>query len=178
MAGTDRTRETVLGGPAIVLVEPQMGENIGAAARAMLNFGLMDMRLVKPRDSWPNEKARAPASRADVVIDGARVYRRTADAVAGLHHVYATTARPRDMLKPVLTPRAAMEAARRHVAVGESCGILFGREKSGLHNEDVAVSEAIVAVPVNPAFASLNLAQPGCSDVDGFHSTKSHGSRL
>ena len=159
MAGTDRTRETVLGGPAIVLVEPQMGENIGAAARAMLNFGLTDMRLVKPRDSWPNEKARAPASRADVVIDGARVYRRTADAVAGLHHVYATTARPRDMLKPVLTPRAAMEAARRHVTTGESCGILFGREKSGLHNEDVAVSEAIVAVPVNPAFASLNLAQ-------------------
>ena len=159
MAGTDRTREAVLGGPAIVLVEPQMGENIGAAARAMLNFGLTDMRLVRPRDPWPNEKARAPASRADVVIDGARVYRQTTDAVAELHYVYATTARPRDMLKPALTPRAAMAAARRRVAAGESCGILFGREKSGLHNEDVAVSEAIIAVPVNPAFASLNLAQ-------------------
>lgn len=159
MAGTDRTREAVPGGPAIVLVEPLLGENIGAAARAMLNFGLTDMRLVRPRDPWPNEKARAMASRADAVIDGARVYRRTADAVAELHHVYATTARSRDMLKPALTPRAAMEAARRRAAMGESCGILFGREKSGLHNEDVAVSEAIIAVPANPAFASLNLAQ-------------------
>ena len=159
MAGTDQSKEAVLGGPAIVLVEPQMGENIGTAARAMLNFGLTDMRLVRPRDSWPNEKARAPASRADVVIDGARVYRQTADAVAKLNHVYATTARPRDMLKPVLTPRAAMEAARRHAVVGETSGILFGREKSGLHNDDVAVSEAVVAVPLNPAFASLNIAQ-------------------
>ena len=159
MAGTDQTKKAILGGPAIVLVEPQMGENIGTAARAMLNFGLDDLRLVRPRDSWPNEKARAPASRADVVIDSARVYGQTAAAVAELNHVYATTARPRDMLKPVLTPRAAMEAARRHTAAGESCGLLFGREKSGLHNEDIAVSEAIVAVPVNPAFASLNIAQ-------------------
>ncbi len=147
------------GGPAVVLVEPQLGENVGTAARAMLNFGLTDLRLVRPRDPWPNEKARAPASGADAVIDGARVYRRTGDAVAELHHVYATTTRRRDMLKPVLTPRAAMRAARRHAAAGETCGLLFGREKSGLHNEDVAVSEAIVAVPVNPAFASLNLAQ-------------------
>ncbi len=159
MAGTDKTKDAVLGGPSVVLVEPQMGENIGTAARAMLNFGLTDMRLVRPRDSWPNEKARAPASRADVVIDSARVFRQTADAVAELNHVYATTARLRDMLKPVMTPRAAIEAARRHAAVGESTGILFGREKSGLHNDDIAISEAIVAVPVNPAFASLNIAQ-------------------
>ena len=159
MAGTNQSKDAVLGGPAIVLVEPQMGENIGTAARAMLNFGLTDLRLVRPRDSWPNEKARTSASRADVVIDDARVYPQMADAVAELKHVYATTARPRDMLKPVLTPRAAMEEARRFTAVGESCGVLFGREKSGLHNEDVAVSEAIIAVPVNPAFASLNIAQ-------------------
>ena len=159
MAGTDQTKQSILGGPAVVLVEPQLGENIGTAARAMLNFGLKDLRLVRPRDPWPNEKARAPASRADVVIDSARVYRQTADSIAELNHIYATTARPRDMLKPVMTPRAAMEAARRHAAVGETTGILFGREKSGLHNDDIAISKAIVEVPVNPAFASLNIAQ-------------------
>ena len=159
MAGTDRTKEAVLGGPAIVLVDPQMGENIGAAARAMLNFGLTDMRLVRPRDPWPNEKARAPRPAPMSLSTARAVYRQTAEAVADLHHVYATTARPRDMLKPVLTPRAAWKPRVGTSRWGESCGILFGREKSGLHNEDVAVSEAVVAVPVNPAFASLNLAQ-------------------
>lgn len=159
MAGTNHTRKSLLGGPSIILVEPQMGENIGTAARAMLNFGLADLRLVQPRDSWPNEKARAPASRADVVIDNARVYSKLTDAVQGIHHVFATTARSRDMLKPVLTPQEAMQDARRFSLRGESSAVLFGREKSGLNNDDVAISKAIVTVPVNPAFASLNIAQ-------------------
>ena len=159
MAGTDRTREPVLGGPAIVLVAPQLGENIGAAARAMYNFGLTDLRLVAPRDGWPNAKARASASGADVVIDGARVFDTTAQAIADLRHVYAATARPRDARKAVMTPAHAARSMRAVSPEGAGCGVLFGGERAGLDNDDMALAEVIVSVPVNPAFSSLNLAQ-------------------
>src|SRR6188768_1294931 len=142
--------------PAIVLVRPQLGENIGKAARAMLNFGLEDMRLVAPRDGWPNPAAGPAASGADEVLAAAQVFDSVAEAVADCAHVYATTVRKREVTKPVLTPAAA---------AGEIAGnqgrsaILFGPERSGLETEDVALARTIVTVPVNPAFPSLNLAQ-------------------
>ncbi|MGG7565045.1 RNA methyltransferase [Rhodovulum sp. DZ06] len=146
-------------GPAMILVEPQMGENIGAAARAMWNFGLDRMRLVDPRDGWPNPKAVAMSSGAAHVIENAKVTPTTAEAVEDLHYVYATTARPREMAKAVMTPEAAMKDAAARIARGEKVGVLFGRERTGLENDDVVRANAIVTVPVNPAFASLNLGQ-------------------
>lgn len=146
-------------GPVMILVRPQMGENIGAAARAMWNFGLADLRIVAPRDGWPNPKAVAMASGAAKVIDGARVVAETAEACADLNYVYATTARSREMSKLVMTPEAAMADARARAAAGERVGVLFGPERSGLPNDDVVRANAIVTVPVNPAFPSLNLAQ-------------------
>jgi len=147
-AGTDA--------PIIVLVRPQLGENIGKAARAMLNFGLTEMRLVEPRDGWPNPDAGPAASGADEVLAGARVSPSVAEAVADCAHVYATTVRKRGVTKPVLTPAAAASeiAGNR----GRSA-ILFGPERSGLETEDVALARTIVTVSVNPAFPSLNLAQ-------------------
>ncbi|MFT4013480.1 MAG: RNA methyltransferase [Paracoccus sp. (in: a-proteobacteria)] len=146
--------------PAIILVRPQMGANIGAAARAMLNFGLTDMRLVAPRDGWPNPGAVAMASgAAGQVLDRARVFPSLAEAMADLDHVYATTARGRELTKPVLTPATAMQDARARVAQGGRVGILFGPERAGLENDDVARANAIITVPVNPDFPSLNLAQ-------------------
>lgn len=159
MAGTDRTRMPVTGGPSVILVEPQLGENIGAAARAMLNFGLTDLRLVRPRDGWPNDKAEAMAAGAARVIKAARVFESTADAVADLHLVLAATARERLMVKPVLTPATAARRLRELHAGGGQGGLLLGPERSGLSNEDTALAAAIVTIPVNPAFASLNLAQ-------------------
>lgn len=160
MAGTDRTKAAADSpGPAIVLVHPQLGENIGTAARAMWNCGLSDLRLVAPRDGWPSEKAVAAASGADVVLDNARVYDTTAEAVADLERVYATTARRRDMVKPMFTPRGLAGDMRASMARGERCGVLFGAERSGLLNEDVMRAYGIVTVPLNPAFTSLNLAQ-------------------
>ena len=159
MAGSDRSREGAAGGPAVILVRPQMGENIGAAARAMLNFGLTDLRIVEPRDGWPNVKAVNAASGAIEVIDGVRVFDSAAQAIADLSHVFATTARPRDMLKPVTTPRAAVADMRAWDATGERSGVLFGRETMGLDNETLTLADAIIEVPTNPAFASLNLAQ-------------------
>lgn len=146
-------------GPVFVLVEPQMGENIGAAARAMWNFGLDRLRLVSPRDGWPNERAAALASGAGVVLDRAGIYRTTAEAVADCHAVFATTARPRDLAKDVLTPEAAMAEARARIARAERVAVLFGPERAGLANPDIVRAEAIISVPVNPAFGSLNLAQ-------------------
>ncbi len=142
--------------PIIVLVRPQLGENIGKAARAMLNFGLTEMRLVEPRDGWPNPEAGPAASGADEVLAGAQVHGSVAEAVADCAHVYATTVRKRGVTKPVLTP----EAAAREIAgsLGRSA-ILFGPERSGLETEDVALARTIITVPVNPAFPSLNLAQ-------------------
>ena len=142
------------GGPAIVLVRPQLGENIGAAARAMLNFGLTDLRLVEPRDGWPNPAAGPAASGADRVLDGARVYPTTAAAVADRTHVYATTVRRRDVTKPVVSPAQAGPALVRGGAA-----VLFGAERSGLETDDVALARTILTVPVNPDFSSLNLAQ-------------------
>ena len=163
MAGTDRSKaaaaQVSATAPAIILVAPQLGENIGAAARAMLNCGLDELRLVRPRDGWPNPKASANASGADAVIDGARLFESTEEAVADLTRIYATTARPRDMVKVVETPRFAVEEMRARLAVGERVGILFGPERTGLVNDDIALADALICVPLNPAFSSLNLAQ-------------------
>lgn len=142
--------------PAIVLVRPQLGENIGKAARAMLNFGLTDLRLVAPRDGWPNPAAGPAASGADQVLADARVYPDLAAAVADCTHVYATTVRRRGVTKPVVTPERA--AADIHAGPGRSA-LLFGPERSGLETEDVALARTIVTVPINPEFGSLNLAQ-------------------
>lgn len=158
MAGTDRSREeSITAGPAVVLVEPQMGENIGMAARAMLNSGLGDLRLVRPRDGWPNPKARSAASGADLVIEAARVFDTTAAAIADLNLVYAATARPRDMIKPVTTPRQAAGDMRRALGDGLASGVLFGGERAGLENDDIALADTVVQAPLNPAFSSLNL---------------------
>lgn len=158
MAGTDSTKTPMLGGPAVILVDPQLGENIGTAARAMLNCGLTDLRLVRPRDGWPNPKAVRASSGADIVIDNARLYDRTEDAVADLTRVYATTARQRYMVKPVVTPRQAAAEMRAATDAGP-CGVLFGRERTGLENDDLALADALLNVPLNPGFTSLNLAQ-------------------
>jgi tRNA/rRNA methyltransferase len=162
VAGTDRTRGlegAERPGPAVILVEPQLGDNIGAAARAMLNCGLMDMRLVRPRDGWPNPRAEAMASGALAVLDRARVFDTTAEAVAELELVLATTARARDLSRVVLTPRAAAERISGHMAGGGKAGILFGPERAGLVNDDVILADAVINVPLNPTFSSLNLAQ-------------------
>lgn len=145
--------------PAIILVRPQMGENIGAAARAMLNFGLTRMRLVDPRDGWPNPRAVAMASGAGRVLDGAGLFPGVAEAVADCDFVLATTARGRELVKPVLSPERAMEMARALAGEGKRVGILFGPERAGLENEDLVHANALVTVPVNPEFPSLNLAQ-------------------
>ena len=160
MAGTNHKEPSILqDGPAIILVVPQLGENIGKAVRAMYNFGLTDLRLVAPRDGWPNEAAVAPAAGADIVLEKARVYATTAEAIADLTYVYATTARPRDMIKEVVTPRHCANLMRGSVNSGKKVGLLFGPEKAGLKNDDIALSTAIVSVPLNPSFASINLAQ-------------------
>jgi len=151
--------ETATAQPLFVLVRPQMGENIGAAARAMFNFGLTDMALVAPRDGWPNPRAVALASGAEAVLDGAGLFGGTADAVAGCAFVFATTARSRDLTKPVFTPEAAMRHAAGLIAAGQKVAVLFGPERAGLENDDIARANAIVSVPVNPDFPSLNLAQ-------------------
>lgn len=145
--------------PVMVLVRPQLGENIGAAARGMLNFGLEHLRLVAPRDGWPNPAAVALAAGAGRVLDQARLFPDVAAAVADCTTVYATTARPRELTRPVLTPEAAMAEARARIAAGERVAVLFGPERAGLANDDLIPAQAIVTVPVNPAFLSLNLAQ-------------------
>ncbi|PLX37337.1 MAG: RNA methyltransferase [Hyphomicrobiales bacterium] len=145
--------------PIIILVEPQLGENIGTAARAMANFGLAEMRIVNPRDGWPNERARGAASRADHVIDGITVYDTAAEAVADLGFVYATTARSREMAKAVVGPEEAAARCASLSRDGVRTGILFGRERWGLTNDEVALADEIVTLPVDPTFASLNIAQ-------------------
>jgi tRNA/rRNA methyltransferase len=145
--------------PAFILVRPQMGENIGAAARAMLNFGLERMRIVAPRDGWPNSAAVALASGAGRVLDQAGLFPDVKAAIADCDFVFATTARGRELTKPVYSPEAAMDHARALIAAGKKVGVMFGPERAGLENEDVVLANAIVTVPVNPDFASLNLAQ-------------------
>ena len=159
MAGTNRTLSPHLGGPAIILVQPQLGENIGTVARAMLNCGLTDLRLVRPRDAWPNERAIAAASGAIDVLESAKLFDSTAEAVADLTLVYATSARSRDMAKAVVTPRQAALEMRVHDTHGAGCGLLMGPERTGLVNDDIALADALLNVPLNPAFCSLNLAQ-------------------
>ena len=159
MAGTDHRRRAATLGPAIILVEPQLGENIGTAARAMMNCALDDLRLVRPRDGWPSAKAVAAASGADSVLDKARLYPSVEAAIAGLVHVYAATARDRGMVRREVTPRRAAVEMRQWLAADEPCGVLFGPERTGLLNDDVALADTVLTVPLNPGFASLNLAQ-------------------
>ncbi len=147
------------GEPVFILVAPQMGENIGGAARAMWNFGLQRLRIVAPRDGWPSPKAVAMASGAGRLLDAAGVFAATADAMADCHYVFATTARDRDLTKPVLTPERAMAQARALTAAGQRVAVLFGPERAGLENPDIARANALISVPVNPEFPSLNLAQ-------------------
>jgi tRNA/rRNA methyltransferase len=159
MAGTDHSREAATGGPAVILVEPQLGENIGTAARAMANCGLDDLRLVRPRDGWPSDKAVAAASGADRVLEKARLYPSVDAAIGDLAHVYAATARDRYMVKRELTPRRAAVEMRGFLAADEACGVLFGPERTGLVNDQIALADTVLSVPLNPAFSSLNLAQ-------------------
>ena len=142
--------------PVIILVRPQLGENIGKAARAMLNFGLTELRLVTPRDGWPNPDAGPASAGADIVLAEAQVFDSLAEAVADCTTIYATTVRKRGVMKPVLTPEAA--AREVHASAGRSAYV-FGAERSGLETDDVALAHNIVTVPINPEFASLNLAQ-------------------
>ncbi len=144
------------GAPVIILVRPQLGENIGKAARAMLNFGLTEMRIVNPRDGWPNPMAGPTSAGADIVIEQARVFETLADAVADIPNIYATTVRKRGVTKPVVTPE---QAAQEFLSAPGRSAILFGTERSGLDTEEVAVARKIITVPINPEFGSLNLAQ-------------------
>ncbi len=160
MAGTDKTKNQTLGpAPIAVLVNPQLGENIGTAARAMANFGLHEMRIVEPRDGWPNEKAVTSSSGAHWIIDKATIHDTLPDALKDVNYVYATTARPRGMIKEVITPEQAGHDMRARVARGEKVALLFGRERFGLSNDEVSLADVIVTAPVNPAFASINIAQ-------------------
>ena len=145
--------------PAFVLVRPQMGENIGAASRAMWNFGLDRMRLVAPRDGWPNPAAVAMSSGAGRLLDDARLFDTTDQAVDDCAYVFATTARSRGLTKPVVSPERAMTMAAEKIAAGQRVAVLFGPERAGLENDDIARANAIISVQVNPEFASLNLAQ-------------------
>ena len=159
-AGTDKTKRWVeTPGPVVVLVEPQLGENIGAAARAMANFGLSRLRIVKPRQAWPNDKARMMAAGADRVLDEAELFDTLEAAIADCSFVFATTARAHDQAKRVIGPADAAAEAAPRIGAGETVAVLFGRERNGLENDEVALADCIVTLPVNPAFASLNLAQ-------------------
>jgi tRNA/rRNA methyltransferase len=163
-AGTDRTKPLFEGGPAIVLVRPQLAVNIGMCARAMANFGLSDLRLVSPREGWPRTGARrkgayAAAAGAVHLLEQARVYDSVAEAVADLHFVWATTARERGQVKRIEAPAVAMAETAAALDLGEKHGIVFGPERTGLDNDDIALASAILTFPVNPAYGSLNLAQ-------------------
>ncbi|MCP4617173.1 MAG: TrmJ/YjtD family RNA methyltransferase [Bradyrhizobium sp.] len=160
MSGTDRTKSAPdLAGPVVILVEPQLGENIGMAARAMGNFALTRLRLVNPRDGWPNVAAQRAAAGADHILEKVELFDTVQAAVADLDLLFATTARAHDQAKPVMAPEAAAREIVSHVTAGGGAGILFGRERAGLMNEEVALANRIVTFPVNPGFASLNLAQ-------------------
>ena len=159
-AGTRAPQDSLAApAPVVILDRPQIGENIGFAVRAMLNCGLGALRLVKPREAWPNAKAVAAAAGAEAVLTEARLFDSVADAVSDLNRLYAATARPRDMVKPVLTPRTAAVRMVAESRAGQRVGLLFGRERTGLANDDVARADAVIEVPLNPDFRSLNLAQ-------------------
>lgn len=163
-AGTNRTKPPLAHGPAIVLVRPQLAVNIGMCARAMANFGLADLRLVAPREGWPRtgqrrDEAYAAAAGAGHLLDGARLFQTLPEAIGDLQSVYATTARERGQQKRVLTPSAAMAESASRIAAGERHGILFGPERTGMDNDEIALADAVLTFPVNPAYGSLNLAQ-------------------
>lgn len=163
-AGTNHTKRSLEGGPAIILVRPQLAVNIGMCARAMANFGLCDLRLVNPREGWPRsgalkKGAYAAAAGAVHLLEKAKLFDSVEAAVADLNGVLATTARERGQLKPVLTPAEAMPEIAARIGTGEKYGLLFGPERTGLDNDEVAIAEKIITFPVNPAYASLNLAQ-------------------
>lgn len=157
-SGTDSTKPWMEGGPLVILVEPQLGENIGSAARAMGNFGLSRLRLVHPREGWPNEKARVFSAGADRILGEAQLYPDLRSALAGVNFAFAATARERGMAKPVLGADGAAGEAHARLAAGEEVALVFGRERTGLYTEEVSLCDAILTLPVNPAFASLNLA--------------------
>src|ERR1700761_1230504 len=160
MSGTDKSKTGVdLAGPTVILVEPQLGENIGMAARAMGNFALTRLRIVKPRDGWPNIAAQRAAAGADHILDAAELFDTVEAAVADCALLFATTARAHDQAKPVVGPEAAAAEMVGEIKSGGTAGILFGRERSGLLNEEVGLANRIITFPVNPGFASLNLAQ-------------------
>jgi len=159
-AGTDKTRRWLATpAPVVVLVEPQLGENIGAVARAMANFGLSQLRLIKPVQGWPNDRAKVMAAGADRVLDAAVLYDTLEQAIADCTFVVATTARGHDQAKPVVSAETAVSAMAPHIAAGETAALVFGRERYGLQNDEVGQADVIMTLPVNPAFASLNLAQ-------------------
>jgi tRNA/rRNA methyltransferase len=159
--------------PAIILVNPQMGENMGAVARAMMNFGLRELRIVAPRDGWPNAAAEAMAAHGVEIIHNAKLFATTREAVADLHYVYASTARDRRLNKPLLDPREAMAEVAERGKSAQRTGVLFGPERSGLENEDIALAQAIVTVPTDPDHASLNLAQ--CAVLLGYEWWQAQG---
>lgn len=159
MAKSGRKPVQIPDAPVVILVRPQLPENIGAVARAMLNCGLTELRLVRPREAWPSERAREVSSGAGAVIDAAAVFPSARAATADLTRVYATTARHRQMIKPVETPRAAAGSMRADIAAGIRVGILFGPERTGLENDELVLADRLVSVPLNPEFPSLNLAQ-------------------
>jgi tRNA/rRNA methyltransferase len=159
-AGTDKTKDwAAAAAPVVILVEPQIGENIGAAARAMANFGLSRLRLVAPRQAWPNERARVMAVGADRILDDTELFQTLEAAIADCTFVLAATARAHDQAKPVVGPAEAAAAMAPRVAAGEAVALVFGRERNGLENDEIALADGILTLPVNPAFASLNLAQ-------------------
>ena len=159
-AGTDKTKDWVApAGPVIILVEPQLGENIGATARAMANFGLSRLRLVAPRQPWPNDKARMMAAGADAILDSVELYNSLPAAIADCTFVLAATARAHDQAKPVVGAAEATALLAPRVASGETVAVVFGRERNGLENDEIALADYILTLPVNPAFASLNLGQ-------------------
>jgi tRNA/rRNA methyltransferase len=159
MGRPSKGRATTVVAPTIILVRPQLGENIGMAARAMLNCGLSSLRLVAPRDGWPNPKAERAASGADIVLDRARVFDSVEAAVADLGRVVATTARNRELSQRIVTPRRAAAEMRGWAAEGDKVGILFGPERTGLTNDDMVQADTALSIPVNPQFSSLNIAQ-------------------
>jgi tRNA/rRNA methyltransferase len=159
MGRSSKGRVTTVAAPVIILVRPQLGENIGMAARAMLNCGLSALRLVAPRDSWPNIKAKRAASGADIVLDKAELFDTVAAAVADLQHVIATSARNRELTQRIVTPRHAVGEMRAWIERGEKVGILFGPERTGLTNDDMVQADTALSIPLNPQFSSLNVAQ-------------------
>ncbi len=159
MGRASKGRDVAAVTPAVILVRPQLGENIGMAARAMLNCGLSTLRLVSPRDGWPNERAQRAASGADIVLEKAEVFDSVGEAVADLERVIATTARNRELTQRILTPRHAAAEMRGWIGQGQGVGIMFGPERTGLENDDMVHADTALSIPLNPQFSSLNIAQ-------------------